>query len=592
MKKLSELDEKNKKSLKVLLILVIILGVGLVALYVQRTNAYIRVDRITVQSAGVNIDANLFYPTRYPNGQTKRPLVVYCHGIGQQRDFDLRIPIEFTKRGYYVAALDYQGQGTSQGTIANLEPNPPPPLLYPNITATAADSTHLLNKLETMDFWSDVNTSWIGIIGHSLGGMVMYQSQAVDDRYTCAVGWAPAFNLSFIGPYPVPDELVQFTPAYLCNESNSENLLIIASDKDEILPYDTQFLAAQNATGCDLITITENLALGNHQLYDYRVYNWTFNWFESHWFGSTTLNGPVTISVNNYYILLFINIGLIIALVVYFTIHAARFFKLRDYKEIDKEEVSELKTTKQKAIKVLTNVVIPMAILILTWKLFEIIFGMWSLFLSSIALLGGYAIYRVVLYYLKKDRKKFDFKEMLRFQFAWRPLLYAITCGLVFLGVWMLFTWAYPFMWVIPSRWGYFVLGLIVAFPFYIALEILFRKLVFPALVFTKARTIIIIILQVLAIYGIMQMTSMIAFIPNVLFTYIVFLIALLLNTFIYRATRRFSNVIVAGFITVTMFVGAALGTLFGVGIALNFMTGGYIQFNNIFLWAINWLWW
>jgi len=592
MKKWTELDEQNKKSLKVLMILTILLGVSLTALFIQRTNAYVRVERITVQSAGANIDANLLYPTRLPVNQTKHPLVVYLHGIGQQRDFDLRIPIEFAKRGFYVAALDYQGQGTSAGTIANLDPNPPAPLPSTTLPATAVDSTYLLNKLETMDFWSDVNESWIGIIGHSLGGMVMYQSQALDPRYTCAVGWAPAFNMSFIGPYPVPQELIDFSPANLLNESNSENLLIIASDKDEILPYESQFLAAQNATGCDLITITDQLLLGNHQLYDYRVYNWTFAWFESHWFGSTELNGPVEISFWNNYILLFINIGLIIALIVYFTIHAARFFKLRDYKEIDKEETSDLKTNKQKTIKVLTNVVLPIAIFLIVYEIFESLYSVWSLFFSSIILLGGYAIYRIVLYFIKKDRKKFNFKEMLRYQFTWRPLLYAITCGLLFLGVWMLFTWVYPFMWVIPSRVGYFFIGVIVAFPFYLTLEILFRRLVFPALVFTKYRTIIVLVLQLIALISIMQLTNWIAWVPNVIFAYLMLLVTLFLNTFIYRATRRFSNVMIVGFITVTIFVGAAIGTMFGIGIALRFMVGYYVDWNNIFLAAINWLWW
>ena len=50
--------------------------------------------------------------------------------------------------------------------------------------------------------------------------------------------------------------------------------------------------------------------------------------------------------------------------------------------------------------------------------------------------------------------------------------------------------------------------------------------------------------------------------------------------------------VMIVGFITMTIFVGAAIGTMFGIGLALRFMVGYYVDWNNIFLAAINWLWW
>ena len=84
--------------------------------------------------------------------QDQRPLLIYCHGIGSQRDFDLRIPIEFSKRGFYVAALDYQGHGESGGNINNID-------LVTKIPALAQDCSRLLDKLETMQFYSDVNSS-------------------------------------------------------------------------------------------------------------------------------------------------------------------------------------------------------------------------------------------------------------------------------------------------------------------------------------------------------------------------------------------------------------------------------------------------
>jgi predicted dienelactone hydrolase len=135
-------------------------------LHFNKAISYEKYERVQFESSGATLYANLYYPTKPLEFQEKRPLIIYCHGMGGKRDFDLRITIEFTKRGFYVAALDYQGHGESEGSINNIDQTT-------GIPALAQDCSRLLDKLETMPFYSNVNTSQIGLIGHSLGGMVV-----------------------------------------------------------------------------------------------------------------------------------------------------------------------------------------------------------------------------------------------------------------------------------------------------------------------------------------------------------------------------------------------------------------------------------
>ncbi|MFX0074967.1 MAG: alpha/beta hydrolase, partial [Candidatus Hermodarchaeota archaeon] len=184
---MSVFDKEDRKFFKRIIVLIVLLVISLSYLVYNRSFSYNRYERVEFQSAGATLYANLFYPSKNLGFQEGRPLVIYCHGMGSQRDFDIRIPIELSKRGFYVAALDYQGHGESQGNIINIDP-------ITNMPALAQDCSKLLDKLERMPFYSDVNTSQIGLIGHSLGGFVSLMNQALDPRFNVTVAWAPLVN--------------------------------------------------------------------------------------------------------------------------------------------------------------------------------------------------------------------------------------------------------------------------------------------------------------------------------------------------------------------------------------------------------------
>ena len=154
------------------------------------------------------------------NFQEKAPLIIWVHGLGGQRDLDLRIPIEFTKRGFYVVCIDYQGHGESQG-----------------------NKTH-------------INPHQIGIVGHSLGGCIALMNYALDNRFNGIVTWSAFVNFKFEEFNVKNAELFdKFVPVNLLNKNNSRNLLAFQSTHDEILNYKNQILKLQEITDCKIVLI-------------------------------------------------------------------------------------------------------------------------------------------------------------------------------------------------------------------------------------------------------------------------------------------------------------------------------------------------
>ena len=240
--------ELDIKRLKKSFLLIILLGLSFALLYINRSYSYSKYERVQFQSAGSTLYANLYYPTNEVPFQEKSPLLIYAHGIGYTRDLDLRVPLEFTKRGFFIAAIDYQGHGESGGSIDNVVPGT-------NTPAIVQDCSRLLDALEKMPFFSEkINTSQIGLIGHSLGGFAVLTTQALDPRFNCTVAWAPLVDPSTVGSdFTFGENFKDYWPVNLLNTTNSANLLIIAHVNDEVLPYEKNAVVAQQLTGCALI---------------------------------------------------------------------------------------------------------------------------------------------------------------------------------------------------------------------------------------------------------------------------------------------------------------------------------------------------
>ncbi|MFX1358064.1 MAG: alpha/beta hydrolase family protein, partial [Promethearchaeota archaeon] len=166
----------------------------------------------------MTIYANLYHPAESIEFQEKSPLIIFAHGLGSQKDLDIRIPNELTKRGFYVASIDYRGNGESSGHILDINHE-----LYRNqvnVPAIAQDCSKLLDAIEKLPVYEMINSSQIGIIGHSLGGMVALMNSALDDRFKVTITWAGLVNFSanFFG-ISEENPFMKYIPSKLINSS-------------------------------------------------------------------------------------------------------------------------------------------------------------------------------------------------------------------------------------------------------------------------------------------------------------------------------------------------------------------------------------
>lgn len=573
---MSIIDREDAQFFKRIMILIILLVISLSYLAYDKSISYSHYERIEYQSSGATLYANLYYPSKYLGFQDQRPLIIYCHGIGSQRDFDLRIPIEFTKRGFFLVALDYQGHGESSGNIINIDPTT-------DIPALAQDCSKLLDKLETLPFYSNVNSSQIGLIGHSLGGMIVLMNQALDPRFNVTVTWAPLVNIDSqqLGVVNT-DNYDPYIPVNLLNKTNTNNLLIIMHVDDEALDFTSQALVAQNLTDCTVIPITEPLIGGGHQLFSNVVLIESIKWFENYFFKSETINGPINITFLVNYVVLFVTLLLLVLIVLSLISYTSKFF--RDKEDIIQKNsvkndvpISKIKV-KAKKLKQILKIIFYTTIFLLNWEIFERIFGLVGIFLASLNITIVFFTVKLIYYLrdLKEKRVKFDmhqFKELIKSEFQLKYFIYAILSNVYFIVIYLILSFSYPFAFMWPSNFFNSVLAAWIAFPIYFSMEILYRKVLYPQLNFLKderKKSLWIILIAIYIQINLMTLTWAWAFFPSVMFMYLIFLYAIIQNTLIYENTKRFSTVILSSFVIIQLFFAAVISNAIGIGGALH----------------------
>ncbi|MHA2429432.1 MAG: alpha/beta hydrolase family protein [Promethearchaeota archaeon] len=446
---MDKISKKDIKFFKRILILIGLLTGLLIYLHFNKNLSYSKYERVEFQSSGSTLYANLYYPSKTLDFQDNRPLIIYCHGLGSQRDFDLRIPLELTKRGFYVAALDYHGHGESGGSISDIDPS--------GVPALAKACSNLLSKLETLPFYADVNISQIGLIGHSLGGMVVLMNQALDERFNVTVAWAPLVNFSSqeLGIFDT-SEYDKYIPVNLLNATNTHNLLMIMHEDDELLDFEEQtgVIFAKNLTGCDVIKITHPLIGGGHQLLDNIVIIESINWFEEKFFGSETINGPIIITYLVNYVVIFLTLAILFLLSLLLISYTAKFFSKNQQNGVErepKEMASKLfkpnveeKISKPKIVIRVIKIIFFLAAFILNWEIFERIFGLPGIILASlnIILLFGIVESAIYLKNYKKDVGKINFKELFRTQVSLRTLVLLVIYSIYFISIYFIFSFS------------------------------------------------------------------------------------------------------------------------------------------------------
>jgi pimeloyl-ACP methyl ester carboxylesterase len=173
---------KRRYIVLILGFIILIAGVGLAA-YTQNGHGTVAVTEVDFQAAdGSNIHATLQRPI-YATITNPLPGVVVIHGILQSKEWLMAFGIELARRGFVVLTIDANGHGNSD----------------PGTGSGAA----ALDYIASLDF---VDSSQIGLIGHSLGGGISWSAISDSSIYVRALVLVGA-GFSSSAPY-IPNTLV------------------------------------------------------------------------------------------------------------------------------------------------------------------------------------------------------------------------------------------------------------------------------------------------------------------------------------------------------------------------------------------------
>lgn len=568
---------RNIKKHKIFVISLLFYIVVLILLYSNRFESYIYYERIEFESIGARIYANLYYPTTPVTFQNKAPLVIYAHGLGSQKDLDIRIPNELTKRGFYVASIDYRGNGESTGHLLDL--NLESYRNRTNVPAIAQDCSKLLDVLEGLRFYDKINSSQIGIVGHSLGGAVALMNSALDDRFKVTITWAGVVNFSSeISGVEINSEFMKYNPANIINSSTPSNLLVIQSIYDPTVSYKENALLAQKLTNCTLIPITEHLFGGAHYLFSDSVLISTINWLESNFFGSTTINGPIQLSYKYTLTLLILGIAGLFITSLRLIRYSSKYFSF-NFKKDFSEEISnknDIKLNKKTLLKEILAISLYFTGFISIWIIFYLLLGVIGIIIAPIIIILIYFFVIFIKYVLTAERigeaiSEFietRLKDEIKSQFHKNVLLFSFISAFIFLAFYISYSLSYPFAFFSPVNIISFILAYSI-YPFYLAIEIFYRKIIFPRLYFIKTpfkKTIFTGILAIVNVLILMALSFQIFIIESVLVTYFIFLAVIIINSLIYEKTGKFSSVMISSFIIIQIFFGSAISNILGIG--------------------------
>jgi pimeloyl-ACP methyl ester carboxylesterase len=173
-----------KKRYMVLILGFIIMTAGVsMAAYTQTGHGTVAVTEVDFQAAdGSNIHATLQRPI-YATSSNPLPGVVVIHGIMQSKEWLMAFGIELARRGFVVLTIDANGHGNSD----------------PGTGSGAA----ALEYIAALDF---VDSSQIGLIGHSMGGSISWSAIADSSVYVRALVLIGA-GFSSSAPY-IPNTLI------------------------------------------------------------------------------------------------------------------------------------------------------------------------------------------------------------------------------------------------------------------------------------------------------------------------------------------------------------------------------------------------
>ncbi|TFG27875.1 MAG: alpha/beta fold hydrolase [Promethearchaeota archaeon] len=557
--------ELSKRSI-LLILPILLLGIVLSFLIVDRAQGYVYYERLEFKCGDVELHANLYHPTKKLDFQDKHPLVIYIHGFSSQKDTDFRIPLELTKRGFFVASVDMPGHGESANSdLLDIEDD--------EFVSTQMCS-ELLDKIEKLKIYSRIDEDQIGLIGHSYGGYVALMNGLYDDRFKVTVSWAGVADI--MKPYKgvdisdrKKDLLHENNPVEVMNNASKQpdNLLLIVHKEDYWYKYNKRL---QDLTDCEweVYTYPVSGVQEAHYLLHRTVMIKTINWFEKEFFETTSKNGPIELSYQYTFLLLILAILFGILSMFSIIIYSSKFIiKKRDSKSIKttyQNKMSSISDTTSASSKKKQIMSLSLSILIFISLILlgSFLLGVWAvLFTSFIIILLYYLLIRRKLRKKEPDLSdKLSLKDRIKSKDTKLSLVYSVSCSLILLGFYFAFSLAYPFWFYYPHSFLAILIAMIYI-PIYLALEIFYRKILFPSLKFVKSsknQTYIIsgitVFVQIILLFHTLLYWSL----PVLIVTSVAFMIVSIINGIIYQKTKRLEATVLNSFIIMSLFYGAA----------------------------------
>jgi dienelactone hydrolase len=167
----------------IILILVFLFGTSS-AILLNSDFGKLAVNTVVINDGNKELSGLLYRPT-YASADNRVPGIVIAHGISESKDMMSNLGLELSTRGFVVLCLDLIGHGQSEGTVGD-------GLNEPSFGVTTA-----VQYLKAQQF---VNSSAIGLIGHSLGGGAVRAAAAEDGHIDAVVLIAGGLGDAAQGP--------------------------------------------------------------------------------------------------------------------------------------------------------------------------------------------------------------------------------------------------------------------------------------------------------------------------------------------------------------------------------------------------------
>lgn len=437
---------------------------------------------------GEKVYGTIYHPR---NPHPSHPIVIAVHGITQESSVDMRMPLELTKRGFYVLSIDQSGHGLTYGSQPGLEDDVLKPFFFRNIIGVV-DYIYSRKSL--------FNVSALGCVGFSLGGWTTLMGTVIEPRINASVSWAGPTNITDldadfsttfrnIGVTPennffsIPElqrnhSVVEYWDGFYGNMT-PKNTLLIHGTNDNTVPV-RQAIDAYNlvndSTKCELVLIEG----ADHAIINNIAVNETIAWFETKLLGG--IQGPLEFSQFTY--IPFYVTYLLMLLCLYSSVFGIGFslFKVKErYVKPPDDPITNVKSEGKTYKTAFLNLILYSLPVLGIWVGLYYIQSLICDYLITILLGALFLIIYEVIFLVLKSRDSFTkhkIKQTMKAEFGIYGIIIVSVCAVYFVGFYAVLSYSFKFLMFVPRSIELYFLSLFALLPFFLTYEIFQRKLI------------------------------------------------------------------------------------------------------------------